>query len=68
MFYAELIYQYVATMQQGINQGNGGNVQLLEAVVNTQIDNGQCYFLTAYYVDKLGGPQLKNSGKEFAEK
>lgn len=68
MFYAELIYQYVATMQQGINQGNGGNVQLLEAVVNTQIDNGQCYFLTAYYVDKLGGPKLKNSGKEFAEK
>lgn len=54
MFYAELVYQYVASMQQGINEGNG-NIQVLESIVGQSIYGGECYMLTAYYVEKLGG-------------
>ncbi len=31
------------------------------------INGGQCYGLTAYYVQKLGGPQLMGSGFMYAE-
>lgn len=67
MFYAELVYQYVASMQQGINEGNGGNIQVLESIVGQSIYGGECYMLTAYYVEKLGGPQLRGSGFDYAE-
>ncbi|WP_201763260.1 lysozyme family protein [Enterococcus faecalis] len=68
MFYAELVYQYVVSMEQGINEGNGGNIQVLEAIVGQSIYGGECYMLTAYYVEKLGGPQLRGSGFEYAER
>ncbi|HAP4372829.1 TPA: hypothetical protein IUV77_003459, partial [Enterococcus faecalis] len=68
MFYAELVYQYVASMQQGINEGNGGNIQVLESIVGQSIYGGECYMLTAYYVEKLGGPQLRGSGFDYAER
>ncbi|EPH77886.1 hypothetical protein D929_00018, partial [Enterococcus faecalis 02-MB-P-10] len=69
MFYAELVYQYVASMEQGINEGSGGgNVQVLEAVVGQEIYGGECYMASAYYVEKLGGPQLRGSGNDYAER
>ncbi|MGC3203751.1 hypothetical protein ACPTIM_14930, partial [Enterococcus faecalis] len=52
MFYAELVYQFVASMQQGINEGKGGNIQVLESIVGQSLYGGECYMLTAYYVEK----------------
>lgn len=63
-----IVYQYVASMQQGINEGNGGNIQVLESIVGQSIYGGECYMLTAYYVEKLGGPQLRGSGFDYAER
>lgn len=45
-----------------------GNITVLESVLGQTLNNGQCYGLTAYYVEKMGGPQMMGSGKEFAEK
>lgn len=45
-----------------------GDLSILEAVVGKHINNGECYGLTAYYVQKLGGPQMMGSGFLYAEK
>lgn len=45
-----------------------GNVAVLESVLGQQLNNGECYGLTAYYVEKMGGPQLMGSGFMYAEK
>lgn len=69
MFYAELVYQYVNSMQQGVaNGGNGASLAVLESVLGQELYGGECYMLTAYYVEKLGGPQLRGSGFEYAER
>ncbi|MDN3201708.1 phage tail tip lysozyme [Enterococcus faecalis] len=44
----------------------GGKIDVLESVLGQRINNGQCYGLTAYYVEKMGGPQLMNSGNWYA--
>ncbi|HAP5541998.1 TPA: CHAP domain-containing protein, partial [Enterococcus faecalis] len=47
--------------------GNGkGDISVLNNVLGTTVNGGQCYGLTAYYVEKMGGPQLMGSGKMFA--
>lgn len=38
-------------------------IKLLADTVGKSINNGECYGLTAYYVEKMGGPQLMGSGK-----
>lgn len=52
----------------GNNTGGGGgtgigNISVLDTVLNQTVNNGECYGLTAFYVDKMGGPQLMGSGK-----
>lgn len=43
--------------------GNGkGDISVLQPILGQSINGGQCYGLTAYYVEKMGGPQLMNSG------
>lgn len=49
--------------------GGGKNkIEALEAVLGQTIHDGQCYMLTAYYVDQMGGPQLKGSGFDYASR
>lgn len=43
-----------------------GNVSVLESILGQQVNGGQCYGLTAYYVSQLNGPQMMGSGKMFA--
>ncbi|STP93472.1 mannosyl-glycoprotein endo-beta-N-acetylglucosaminidase [Enterococcus faecalis] len=38
-------------------------IKLLADTLGKSINNGECYGLTAYYVEKMGGPQLMGSGK-----
>lgn len=45
----------------------GGKIDILENVMGQTINGGQCYGLTAYYVQKLGGPQMMGSGFMYAE-
>ncbi|WP_239660968.1 glucosaminidase domain-containing protein [Enterococcus faecalis] len=49
-----------------------GNISVLDNVLGKPVNIGphgaQCYGLTAYYVEKMGGPQLIGSGKEYAER
>ncbi len=47
--------------------GSNG-IGVLENVLGNTLYNGQCYGLTAYYVDQLGGPVLMGSGYEYAER
>lgn len=48
--------------------GGKGKLDVLEAVLGQTISNGQCYGLTGYYVEKMGGPQLMGSGFEYASR
>ena len=45
----------------------GGKIDILESVMGQTINGGQCYGLTAYYVQKLGGPQMMGSGFMYAQ-
>lgn len=51
-------------------KSSGGNatIDFLNSKVNQTVYNGECYGLTAYYVDKLGGPKLMGSGFWYAER
>lgn len=53
----------------GGGSGNigGGKIDVLEVVMGQTINGGQCYSLTAYYVENLGGPQMMGSGFMYAE-
>lgn len=44
-----------------------GKIDVLETVLGQTINGGQCYGLIAYYVQKLGGPQMMGSGLMYAE-
>lgn len=43
-----------------------GDITVLESVLGQTVYNGQCYGMTAYYVDKMGGPVLMGSGFSYA--
>ncbi|EPI01476.1 CHAP domain protein [Enterococcus faecalis 13-SD-W-01] len=58
-FYVALVKQYLSSSTVSI--------AILENVLGQRIFNGQCYGMTAYYVQKLGGPQMMGSGFEYAE-
>lgn len=45
-----------------------GDISILNAVLGQTLNNGECYGLTAYYVEKMGGPTLMGSGFMFAER
>lgn len=45
-----------------------GKIDILETVLGQTINNGQCYGLTAYYVEKMGGPKLMGSGFSYASR
>ena len=52
------------------SSGTGGGrdpSSILSPVLNQRIYGGQCYGMTAYYVEKVGGPQLMGSGHMSAE-
>lgn len=61
-------YKRLSTGSMGNGSANigGGKIDVLEAVMGQTINGGQCYGLTAYYVEKLGGPQMMGSGHMFA--
>lgn len=48
--------------------GGEGTIDVLEKTLGQSLFNGECYGLTAYYVQKLGGPTLMGSGNLFAER
>lgn len=48
--------------------GGKGRLEVLDAVLGQSINGGQCYGGTAYYVQKMGGPQLMGSGNMYASR
>ncbi len=64
------MFQYIelGEGQAGSNGGTNGDIAILEAVLNKSLYNGECYGLTAYYVDQMGGPRLMGSGFMYAWK
>lgn len=61
-FYVDLVKQYLTSGSTDPNS----SIALLDAVLGQRIFNGQCYGLTAYYVQKLDGPTMMGSGFMFA--
>lgn len=58
-------YKRLTTGNGSANIG-GGKIDVLEAVLGQTINGGQCYGLTALYVEKMGGPVLMGSGHMYA--
>lgn len=58
---------FEGSLGNGSTNVGGGKIDLLEAVMGQTINGGQCYGLTAYYVQKLGGPVMMGSGFMYAE-
>src|SRR5699024_1849662 len=52
----------------GSNPSGSNGIDVLENVMGKTLNNGQCYGLTAYYVEKLGEPVLMGSGYSYAER
>lgn len=53
----------------GTSKGDGnstipgvGDSAILDRLLGTSVNGGQCYGLTAYYVEQLGGPTMMGSG------
>ncbi|RND41228.1 glucosaminidase domain-containing protein [Lacticaseibacillus paracasei] len=46
---------------------SGAALEVLEQKLGQTLNNGECYGLTAYYVQKMGGPQLMGSGHSSAQ-
>lgn len=57
----------VSNPSTSVANGNG-TIDVLERTLGQSLFNGECYGLTAYYVQELGGPTLMGSGYSFAEK
>lgn len=56
-------FYYVDLVKQYLGSGSSGSaIAILDSVLGQRVFNGQCYGLTAYYVQKLGGPQMMGSG------
>lgn len=55
------------TSGSAVANGNG-TIDVLERMLGQGLFNGECYGLTAYYVQELGGPALMGSGYMFAER
>lgn len=48
--------------------GTKADISFLNQKLNQQVYNGECYGLTAYYVEKLGGPKIMGSGYMYAQR
>ncbi len=61
-------YKRLSTGMIGNGSANigGGKIDILEEVLGQTVNNGQCYGASAYYVEKLGGPQMMGTGHMFA--
>ncbi|MBO0423390.1 glucosaminidase domain-containing protein [Enterococcus plantarum] len=51
------------TNDNGSSLPGVGDSAILDLVLGLPVNGGQCYGLTGYYVEKLGGPALMGSGK-----
>lgn len=54
-------------MTQSTPTDTNGALAALAAQQGTTLYNGQCYGLSAWYAQQLGGPQMMGSGHEFAK-
>lgn len=59
-FYVDLVKQYLSSDHLSV-------IEMLESLLGKQVNGGQCYGMTAYYVEQLGGPQMMGSGFMYAE-
>ncbi|WP_429959973.1 CHAP domain-containing protein [Enterococcus sp. AZ196] len=59
-------YGRIKELSDGASGAAKAGLEKLEAVLGQNIYNGECYGLTAYYVDQVGGPKLMGSGKMYA--
>lgn len=59
--YVGLVKQFVVSSSGNLGTGKG-DLSILKSQMGRALYNGECYGLTAYYVDKLGGPKLMGSG------
>lgn len=46
----------------GNGELGGGPIDILESQIGTVLNGGQCYGMTAYYVEKMGGPAMMGTG------
>ncbi|MGL9970960.1 lysozyme family protein [Enterococcus sp. DIV1420a] len=63
-------FYYVDLVKRYLTSGSGSSattIAILNSVLGQSVYNGECYGLIAYYVDKLGGPQMMGSGFLYAE-
>lgn len=54
------------TMGEGSANIGGGKIDVLEKILSQTINGGQCYGLTAFYVEAMGGPVMMGSGHMYA--
>lgn len=59
-------YGRIKELSDGASGAAKEGLNKLEAVLGKGVYNGECYGLTAYYVDQVGGPKLMGSGKMYA--
>lgn len=57
-----------STVSGSVVANGNGTIDVLERSLGQGLFNGECYGLTAYYVQELGGPALMGSGYMFAER
>lgn len=57
-----------SAIKSGGSSSNGTSDGLpeIEKILGRRVHNGQCYGLTAYYAEKLGGPKMMGSGHFYA--
>jgi hypothetical protein len=58
-FYVDLVKEYLTS--------SSSTIEILNNILGQSIYNGECYGLTAYYVEQLGGPKMMGSGFMYAE-
>ncbi|WP_238991069.1 phage tail tip lysozyme [Lactococcus lactis] len=65
----EMISQLAKDWYAYFNGSGGGKdpSSILTPVLNQTVNGGQCYGMSAYYVQKLGGPIMMGSGHEYAQ-
>lgn len=61
-YYVDLVKEYLAPVNTGSSGTSSASTAVLDTVMGQHVNNGECYGLTAFYVEKLGGPQLMGSG------
>ncbi|MFD1902399.1 lysozyme family protein [Enterococcus termitis] len=65
-YYVDLVKQFLNNPSSG--SSGASSIAILDSVLGQKLFTGQCYSMTGYYVQKVGGPQLIGSGYLFASK